>query len=276
MRVADPNKVIDDFQQQVRQSANDVAQLFEFVQAKNEGLQLQKHFAEASAFKIAGLWELFQGDWFVAAIANDPTQYKETIKECVNEKVEQFQKIMEKAFPSYSVNIQAPSLSGINSRDRGLIRGHFDSDGKNITLQTRKEWSKFADKYLSKPYKTKALQFTNDIGSWSYLSYLIALRNAIAHRSSKGKTDFNEMAMYLGDVPSADEDGNKINESWKPEGLYSEVNKPLARGGTNKVYSFGCYLRAVQSIPGPTKKNIRRIDLIHDRLIDVVERLRVS
>lgn len=248
-RTANPNKRLDDFKVAIAESASRHARIDAALVAAGESDAVKKGAAEDAAFRLGVLWEIFQGDWHVAAISQDPSVFRGTMLGKLNAAVKDTwaRGVIEAVSPGALTLAQHPSVS--------LILKMLDPQDFNVTFADAKAWKKDADKHLGPKHTARVNAVVSDNEASSFLHLVKKMRNHLAHGSTGSKDQFNVAARAR--VGSA-----RI-------GLVGTANEPLQRDARG-VSDLGKYLRAVPSGGGPV-----RIQVMHTRLESVAELLRV-
>ncbi len=250
-RTADPNRYLDDFQDEILQSLKRYQRLETVLASSNESDSIKKGVAEDAAFRLGVLWETFQGDWHLAAISRDPRAFVGTMQGELNSKVSDIwaRSVIEAVSPDALTVPKRPTMAQVMKM--------LDPQGFNVTFADMKSWKKSADKHLAGNYQARVNSVVTDLEAASLLHLVKKTRNFLAHGSDGSKEEFNKASRVRGA-------GERI-------GLTGTANEFLQREGANKVSDAGKYLRAKQTPNGP-----RRIESLHTRISEVAEMLRVA
>jgi hypothetical protein len=249
MRTANPNRYLDDFQQQVRDGLDQFKRLDGILDESGVQASLLKSVAEDTAFRLGALWEVFQGRWHVAAISRDPAKFvKETSVRLEGALKDDIRNLVLAFSPTLLVVPKRPTIAQIVTA--------LDPKGYNLTFVDAETWMRSSAEYHSDTYQDIVRGIVGDAESASFLDLLKKLRNLLAHGSNGSKAAFNRAC--------------RARLGGGREGLTGASNAPLKRGQKN-VRDVGVYLRARI---GPV--NERRIVTLHTRVIEVAEKLRVE
>lgn len=249
MSAASPNRYLDAFQQQVRDSLGQYQGLERILGQAGEPASTAKRVAEDTAFRLGSLWEVFQGRWHVAAIRRAPTAFVRDMQGTLDKEVKgSWARSAIEAFSPGALTVPPnPRLSQIETL--------LDPDGRNISFRDVAAWKTDSIKHHSQAHKALVIALAGDAEAASFLALLRAMRNNLAHGSRGSLAVFNEACRPMQANPGP--------------GLVGAANQSLRRD-QNDVREIGVYLRARQ--PAPTGR--RRLETIHSRLIDVSEMLR--
>lgn len=250
VRTANPNGYLDSFQKQVSESLERYRRLESILDGAKEPDPIKKGVAEDTAFRLGVLWETFQGDWYVAAISRDPSAFVGAIQGQLNAVVNDTwaKSVIESFAPTALTVPKRPTMAQIVKM--------LDPQGSNVTFVDVRSWKKDADKHLAGDYRGRVNAIASDTDASSLIHLVKKMRNYLAHGSDTSKDEFNRAA--------------RGRAGTQRIGLVGAANAPLQRDGRG-VSDMGKYLRARQSANRP-----RRLEVLHDRLADVAEVLRVS
>ncbi|WP_304452648.1 hypothetical protein [Nocardiopsis sp. YSL2] len=247
MNTADPNRYLDDFLVQVQDGLKHYSQVDSALEESNTPANLRKAVAEDSAFRLGALWEVFQGRWHVAAISRDPENFLKRMNKELEDKIKDSLRNTILAFnPDALTMPRRPKLAQIEFA--------LDPTGFNITFKDTEAWIKSSVRYHSSTYQSLVRRISADAESASFLNLLKKMRNHLAHGSYGSKA-------YLNRACKQRPEGEK-------EGLVGAKNEPLKRDQRD-VRDVGAYLRARTGQSGE-----RRIEIIHQRTIEVAQLLR--
>lgn len=248
-KTANPNKYLDKFQDQVASAADRYRRLEHSLEASAESDETKKGVAEDSAFRLGVLWETFQGDWFLASISRDPAAFVGRMQGELNAAVDSSwaRGVIEMMNPGALTLSPRPTLRQIEKM--------LDPQGFNITFVDSKAWKKSAEKHLQGDYVTAVRRVADNVEAASFLHLVKKLRNHLAHSSTGSKEEFNKAA--------------KARAANGRVGLTGAANDPLKREDRG-VSDLGKYLRVKPRQNGP-----RRVEIIHERLSEVSELMRV-
>lgn len=242
-----PNKVLDEFITRVRAAEQRHANIQSALAATSSLRRDQKGATIDFIFRVGGEFELFQHNWTIATISKKPSRFVSRLNRELADEV--------KKLPgrTYVTALGSLSLSYPRRPTAVQIEALLDKSGQNVTFKNVKAWRSSAARDLAPPYIGKLARIAqNDEDVWP-LDLLKSVRNTIAHGSARSKEDLNDR---LSPYSTA----NK-------KGCTGLLNEPLKRTGTTKVRDVSTYLYA--AVPGG-----RRVDVLVDRVIDVVDKLR--
>lgn len=242
-----PNKVIDEFIARVREAELRHKNVQSALAATGSLRKDQKGATVDFIFRVGGEFELFQHNWMIATISKKPSQFVSRLnKELADEA---------KKLPGHGYVTALGSLSLTYPRrpTADQIESLLDKSGQNVTFRDVSSWRSSAVKDLAPPYIGKLSRIERTPEDVWPLDLLKSVRNAIAHGSARSKRDLNRrLAPY-----------SATNKT----GCIGALNAPLRRTGTTQVRDVSTYLYA--AVPGG-----RRVDVLVDRVVDVVDKLR--
>lgn len=249
-RTANPNGYIDSFNDEIHQSLVRYRSLEKVLSEASEPAEIRKGVAEDAAFRLGVLWETFQGDWHLAAISRDPRSFVGAIQGQLNAKVNDpwARSVIETLEPQALTVPKHPSMA--------LIMKMVDPQGFNVTFSDIKGWEKDADKNLTGSYRARVKAIASDNEASSLVHLVKKMRNLLAHGSASSKEEFNKAV--------------RVRAGRARIGLTGTANQALQRDGERRVTDVGAYLRVKTGASGA-----RRIEVLHTRISDVVEILRV-
>lgn len=187
------------------------------------------------------MWEVFHGDWAIAAISRRPSKFRNAVTSKLMEEVKDpwVRSALQALNPRALVIPDHPNLE--------QIRKLLDPAGYNVTFADSKSWVNWSDKYLADEFLIAAKRLASDAEATSFLHYLKKMRNSLAHSSNRSLDEFNlAVRMRLG-----------IERT----GLTGDRNSRLWRDGANGVNSIGAYLSH-----RPPNESYARIFALHERL----------
>lgn len=248
-KTANPNRYLDKFQEQLNDGVDRHRRLETALDKADETNETKKGIAEDSAFRLGILWETFQGDWFLASISREPAAFTGSIQDKLNSTLQDrwARRVIELMTPGALALPKQPTLQQI---ERTL-----DPQGYNLTFVDSKDWRKKSEEYLSGDFAKVALKISDDQEAASLLHLVKKMRNHLAHSSSGSKDEFNKAA--------------KARTPNGRVGLTGPKNIDLKRDDRG-VSDLGKYLRVRPQQNGP-----RRIEILHNKLSEVSELLRV-
>lgn len=258
VKTANPNLVLDLFQDQVKESIEHYAQIQDKLK-DDTPVAIRKSVAEDAAFRLGALWEVFQGRWHIACISKSPRRFVNHMQKELDKKVqEDWTRATVSALADNALNIpNRPTLFQIETM--------LDPTGRNISFKNIHAWKQSAVDVFDDPFKTKLIQLSNDPESESFLHWLKKLRNLLAHGSDSSSKDFTDACRVR--PPSSQKGDIQV-------GLTGTRNDFLVRN--NRARDLGAYLRALHKSGPKTDPDYgrARIILIHERLLSVSELLR--
>jgi hypothetical protein len=196
---------------------------------------LAKRVSVDTFVRAAVAFEGFRSDWHIAAIARDSSALAAHLTTRARNAVGQNPVL------ATLISVDLPKHPTLTQ-----VADLLDPQHKNISLSSAQAWRKRASEHLVDPYRTKV--DTIPAADTKLMDAVIALRDFIAHESDNASSVAN---------------GRLRNMS-------AATDRKLRRG-TRQLHpsGIGAYLHALQ--PGGR----RRVELFHDRLDQVAERLRI-
>lgn len=232
MSKRDPNRVIDSFKAEL------AASLLAWggMNTRMPESEIGKRIAEDAFLRSAVAWELFLGDWHVAAVNRDATVFRQDL-------LQRYQASLAERWPGLQgfVTVQMPKHPTLR-----VIKDILDNRGYNVTFTTSANWVERTSKELVSPWRDRVTALST--ADRSLIDAVGAIRNCLAHRSVSASDAMNKALSSLSVAP----------------------DKPLRRDNYRvQPSAIGTYLYAVKTA------GTRRVEIYHRRLSAVAEQLRV-
>lgn len=248
-RTANPNTYLDRFQSKLADGADRYRRLEVSLEHSGETDEIRKGIAEDSAFRLGVLWETFQGDWFLAAVSREPKAFVGVMQGKLNT-------ALHDKWARDTVELINPGALTVPRRPTlRQIERMIDPQGHNITFADSKIWKKSAERHLMGDHLKAIRKIADNPEAESLVHLVKKMRNHLAHSSSVSKNEFNK--------------ATKARAPRGRIGLAGPKNNDLKRDDRG-ISDLGKYLRA-----RPRPAGSPRIEIIHERLSDVSELLRV-
>jgi hypothetical protein len=232
MKKRDPNKVIDEFQATLGESAITWGEIGHRIGWEAD---LAKALSVDAFLRAAVAWETFRSDWHVAAINNDSSAFRKEL-------LRRYQASMDDKWHGMSkwVSVDLPKHPSLD-----VVSSLIDARGFNVTFESSEKWVSRCATELVSPWREKAMSL--GLPDHRLVDSITALRDCIAHRS-RGSIERLDLALKkLSLVP----------------------DKPLRRG-TNRVQpsGIGAYLFAIAGPAGARRVQVfhARLDGIAESL----------
>lgn len=173
MAKRDPNKVIDQFQGDIKSSLSDLAATRKLV--GTSGALAQRAAMDAFT-RLAVSFERFRSDWHIAAITQDAGRFRDTQRHRVKVALEETDR-------AALVPYLPPALTLPLHPTLEQVAGVLDAEGSNLSIPSVKDWQDLAKRHLEDPWKSKVAGLgTAQIRTFNAV---VALRNAAAHQSPR-------------------------------------------------------------------------------------------
>lgn len=177
MRKMNPNSVRTDF----AGGLDNVIGFYTEAEAVLTGDRDKTLLVESTFLSAAVLWEGFISDLFLAYINRDATQFAEHLRASLREGLRGKQRLI---FDDYG------GLTVPRHLTKDAISNLIDPNGGNVAFRNYAEMIAGANRWLTDASKAGIVSRT--AGEQATVSATIAIRNHIAHRSSRSHTAMNE------------------------------------------------------------------------------------
>jgi hypothetical protein len=245
-----PNRVLDEFKQETVSSIERFDQLIHAIGSNGASLGLRRALAGDAVFKLGTLWEVFQHKWHVASVSRSPFVLRTRIQNELDD-------ALRKGPAAHILTSLKPEALAVPARLKvAEIERLLDPDGYNLSFKDCEVWARRADADLDPRHADLVRAIVQDAEAATLVALLKALRNALAHSSAGSMKTFNSAARR-----------RPTNGGY---GLVGQGNAALVRD-SNRVRDVGTYLYAW--VHGSQR---RRIHLLHSRIAEVAERLRLQ
>jgi hypothetical protein len=170
--------------------------------------------AEEAAHTLAVIAEDLLSTWFIQAVRQNSTPTMSELLRRIHE-VSRRAAVDSAAQLGLDPNLYPVRVSvTIGGQKSHLSANHVEEvlnkSGQNLTFQDKKSWDQQAALYLADPYRQAAHLLTYD--DWIILTYLRAIRNHIAHRSTMSLKVLNSMlrSVRVGSFSDLAWPGNRV------------------------------------------------------------------
>jgi hypothetical protein len=237
VRKRDPNAVIDQFAHEVNASLADWRATR---QAVGDGGPLAQRASMDAFTRLAVAYERFRSEWHVAAITRDATEFKASQRRRVEAALKETRRDGLVAYLPVALALPLhPTLDEVAKL--------LDPSGGNVSITGVSAWQDLAKKHLRDPWRGRIDSLTWADGRVT--ESVIALRNAAAHQSTQ---THERLTAALDGLTHASHRGLK-----RPDRGVSPAGIPA-------------YLNGV------ARDAKRRVELYHELVRDLAERLRVT
>lgn len=244
-----PNGAIDEFKTQAASSIARFNDLIAAIGNNDASLELRRGLAGDAAFKLGTLWEIFQHKWHIATISRRPGVLRQRVQGELDE-------ALKKGPAAHIIKSLAPVALTVPNRLRvAEIESLIDPDGYNLSFNDCEVWARRASTDLDPAYANLVRAIVGDATNASLIALVKAARNALAHSSAGSMQTLNDAA--------------RVQPTAGGNGLVGQSNAALARDG-NRIRDIGTYLYAWVHTA-----QTRRIHILHQRLPEIAERLRL-
>lgn len=247
-RTPDLNATVDEYEAAQRA----VITTWKAQQASQIDRESMRRASSAALSMCATNWEWFRSDWHKKAISKNATVYRQALIAKVKGLLQQdpdVGKPLVRALDDKGVTLDVHLL---RTPTFSTVSHILDPSGGNVTFRSKPESDRLADKHLDPRYATKAKSLTRD--DWLIISVMIAVRNALAHSSTRSVEAMNEAMQTASNSGSRDV-------------------RALARAGNRVTRSgIGTYLYAVAPGAGT---NVTRAMLICEHMLSLGAKFRV-
>lgn len=264
MRTLEPDTVLERFLERTTDSFDRYTNLYEAVKYDRTTLRLRQGLTADVAFRLASDWEIFQHEWYIAAISKKPTKFRQRVQTDMEAKLEKMSlrpqlEALEVLQPG------SPIWTGALSGEQ--IAALADPSGYNVTFASNRAWLKESAINLDSVFVDKVRSIASKPEHACVLDVLRALRNVIAHGSSGSVRRLNAC---IAPRPKGKLNSAGGGNDEEPVGLVGAANSFLLRPGGRKIQSVPRYLHGDVEASGKT----RRVTLLIGRIEEIAEMLR--
>jgi hypothetical protein len=247
-RTPDLNATVDEYESAQRA----VITTWKAQQASRIDRESMRRASSAALSTCATNWEWFRSDWHKKAIARNATVYRQALLAKVKGLLEQDPDVGRPLVKALDAEGVALDVHLLRTPTLSTVSRILDPSGGNVTFRSQRESDSIADKHLAPRYAMKVKSLTRD--DWLIIGVMIAVRNALAHSSTRSVDAMNEAMQKAGNSGS-------------------RQVRALARTGNRVTRSgVGTYLRA--KAPG-TGTNTARAILICEHMLSLGLKFRV-
>ncbi|MFB2557075.1 hypothetical protein [Herbiconiux liangxiaofengii] len=249
-KTLEPNTVLDGFLRNTRASMERYIALYEALEWDKKTLALRRGLTSDVAFRLGSEWEIFQHQWFVAAIHKKQGKFRSNLEKRLHDG-------LSKAGTGSILEIMRPGSTEMLERlSASQIEQLVDPEGYNVSFKDNVTWIKKADLDLDPSYCTLIRSIASTPSDACIIDLVKGLRNAIAHGSGGSLVKLNSLV--------------RVRQEGEDLGISGDVNKLLVRD-TKAVKDISAYLHRYLETKG-----VRRVVLLHQRIEEIAERLRIA
>jgi len=223
VRTADPNGVIDDFEDLVDDSLTDWMSVSAAISL--QPVALRRKVATDAFLGVAVSWESFLSDWWTAAINKDPSAFLVQAESALRTDA--------KARFGLDAADLANKLISRSHLSLDQVRRMLDPNERNIVIHGYKELDKRANAELAGQYRTKATSITSH--DWQIAEATRVIRNALAHRSKSALAEMNVL-LRKNSVPLSLRWTGQRNLDIAGTMRYLHTHRPALADSRTKVY----------------------------------------
>lgn len=243
----DPNKVVDEFQEERRRSFDQYLKLWKLMPERGHNAERQQMAVDA-AFRLGIQWQTFQHNWLVASISKSPGRFVARIQGEIDKGTEKIGYLLLAADPERSLSFPARPK-------RDQIVAALDPAGFNIAFTDHQKWIKAAHANLDAKYADTVRRVVEDTQQTCILDLLIAIRNYGAHQSNGALRRFNSCI--------------RTRTARSETGLVGDDNIALFGRKERGVQQLGPYLHRTIGAD-------RRVGHLDASVMNIADRLRIG
>jgi len=227
-RTPDLNATVDEYEAAQRA----VITTWKAQQASKMDRESMRRASSAALSTCATNWEWFRSDWHKKAIAKNATVYRQALVAKIQGLLEQDPDVGRPLVRALTAEGVALDVHLLRTPTFSTVSRILDPSGGNVTFRSQAESDKVADKHLDPRYALKVKSLTRN--DWLIIIVMIAIRNTLAHSSTRSVDAMNEAMQNASgsgspDVRALARTGNRVTRS----GVGAYLHAVAPRTGTN-------------------------------------------